>query len=227
MSIEIKICGINTTAALEAAVAAGADIIGLVLFPPSPRAVSIIDAADLARAARGRVRIATLTVDGSPEALDEIAREIQPDIMQLHGGETPQYISALRSRFGGEIWKAIAIASSEDVAAVAAYSPVTDRLLFDAKPPSGATRPGGNAHSFDWSILSGLDLAKPFVLSGGLTADNVGRAISETHTAAVDVSSGVEHAPGLKDPDKIHAFVRAVRMAAEKPLNSFAGTDQS
>ncbi|MBS7533594.1 phosphoribosylanthranilate isomerase [Ancylobacter sonchi] len=223
MAIEIKICGLKTPEALDAALAAGADMVGLVFFPRSPRHVALADAAALAERARdrsaaghggNRVRVAALTVDADDAELDAIVAAVRPDILQLHGHETPERVRALRDRFGLEIWKAVGIAGAEDLARLPAYEDVVDRLLLDAKPPRGAALPGGNGVPFDWNLLRGLDLAKPFMLSGGLTPENVGQALTITQAPAVDVSSGVESAPGIKDPARIAAFIRHAREAA-------------
>ncbi|MCB4767486.1 phosphoribosylanthranilate isomerase [Ancylobacter sp. Lp-2] len=226
MAIEIKICGLKTPEALDAALAAGADMVGLVFFPKSPRHVALADAAALAERARGRaaapmhgqarsrVRVAALTVDGGDAELDAIVAAVRPNILQLHGHETPERVRAIRNRFGLEIWKAVGIAGAEDLAGLPAYEDVADRLLLDAKPPRGAALPGGNGVPFDWNLLRGLDLAKPFMLSGGLTPENVGQALAITQARAVDVSSGVESAPGIKDPARIAAFIRHAREAA-------------
>ena len=211
---EIKICGIKDLTAMEAALEAGADLVGLVFFPPSPRAVSLAAAAELAKLARGRAGVVALTVDADDRLLAGIVEAVAPDLLQLHGRETPERVAAIRARFARPVMKAIAVAAAEDLTAVPAYAAVADRLLFDARPPMGATRPGGHGRAFDWSLLSRLDRSKPVMLSGGLDPGNVAAAIASVRPDAVDVSSGVERKPGEKDPEKIKAFVAAARAAA-------------
>ena len=199
---------------MEAALAAGADLVGLVFFPPSPRAVTFAAAAELAKLARGRAGVVALTVDSDDRLLADIVEAAAPDLLQLHGRETPERVGAIRARFARPVMKAIAVASAEDLTAVPAYAAVADRLLFDARPPTGATRPGGHGRAFDWSLISRLDRSKPVMLSGGLDPGNVAAAIASVRPDAVDVSSGVERKPGEKDPEKIKAFVAAARAAA-------------
>lgn len=210
---EIKICGLREAETLDAALEAGADYVGLVFFGPSPRNVSLADAAALADRARGRARIVALVVNPDEALLAEIAAGVRPDAVQFHGSESPDFIAAFRAGFAGETWKAILVEDAADVEAARAYRTAVDRILFDARPPRDATRPGGNGEAFDWTILSGLDLGKPFVLSGGLNPDNVVEAVRIAGPGVVDVSSGVERAAGIKDPAKIRAFVDAVRGA--------------
>jgi phosphoribosylanthranilate isomerase len=214
MTIDVKICGLSTAETMDAALDAGADHVGLVVFPPSPRHVDPDRAAELAGRARGRAGIVVLTVDADNALLAEIMDRVRPDILQLHGHETPERVAEIRARHNVVIWKAVPVADAADVEAARAYAEGADRILFDAKPPRDATRPGGNARAFDWTLLTGLDLEKPFVLSGGLDAGNVGTALTLTRAPAVDVSSGVESTLGVKDADKIRAFVRAARAAA-------------
>ena len=212
--LEVKICGINEPRAMDAALAAGADLVGLVFFPPSPRAVSLANAAGLAARARGRALVVALTVDADDTLLSRIVTEVSPDILQLHGSETPARVAEIRKRFTRPLMKAIAVAEAADLSAVASYTAVADRLLFDARPPKDATRPGGHGRAFDWTLLSRIERNKPIMLSGGLTPENVADAIRIVRPDAVDVSSGVESAPGVKDASKIKAFVAAARKAA-------------
>lgn len=212
--IEIKICGINDLAAMESALAAGTDLVGLVFFPPSPRSVSFDQAAGLAGMARGRASIVALTVDGDDRLLEGIVDAVAPDLLQLHGKEPPARVTALRTRFGRPVMKAIPVAAAEDLHIVPAYAAVADRLLFDARPPKDATRPGGHGRAFDWSLITRVERKKPVMLSGGLDSTNVTEAIKVVRPDAVDVSSGVERSPGKKDPEKIAAFVSAVRTVA-------------
>ena len=212
--LEVKICGINEPRAMDAALAAGADLVGLVFFPPSPRAVSLTDAAKLAARARGRALVVALVVDADDTLLSRIVTEVSPDILQLHGAESPARVAEIRKRFTRPLMKAIAVAEAADLSAVASYNAVADRLLFDARPPKDATRPGGHGRAFDWTLLSRVERNKPIMLSGGLTPENVVDAIRIVRPDAVDVSSGVESAPGVKDASKIKAFVAAARQAA-------------
>jgi phosphoribosylanthranilate isomerase len=215
MSLIVKICGLAAPEALDAALDAGADMVGFVFFPPSPRNVSLAAARALGGRVNGRATKVALTVDADDAVFDALAEALRPDMIQLHGKEPPARVAALKRRFGLPVMKALAVESKADLAAIAAYAAVADWLLFDARAPREATRPGGLGRPFDWTLLRGLTPGLPFMLSGGLNADNVAHALSVTHAPAVDVSSGVERAPGEKDPDKIRAFVRAAREAAE------------
>ena len=209
----VKICGLSTVETLAAALDVGADRVGFVFYPKSPRHVSIDLAMSLAALARGRAAIVALTVDAEDELLDAIVAAIAPDMLQLHGREPPDRVAAIRARFGRPVIKAIGISTAQDVAAASDYAAVADELLFDAKPPPGAKLPGGNGVAFDWRILAALDLDVPFMLSGGLAPGTVGEAVRITRAPAVDVSSGVESAPGIKQPELIAAFVAAARAA--------------
>ena len=211
MSVEVKICGLKTPAALEAALAGGADYVGLVFFPPSPRNVAPETAAALAAKARGRARIVALTVDPDDALLDAIVAAAAPDLIQLHGDETPERVAEIRARWGRRIIKAVPVETAGDVQEARRYQAVADLVLFDARAPATSTRPGGNGAPFDWRSLLGLEDGLPFVLSGGLTPDNVADAIRLTGAAVVDVSSGVESRPGEKDPDLIRRFLRAAK----------------
>jgi phosphoribosylanthranilate isomerase len=216
MSITVKICGLKTPETLDAALAAGADMVGFVFFPPSPRNVGFDAARALGARVRGRARKVALTVDASDELLAAIVEALAPDVLQLHGRETPDRVVVVRTRFGLPVIKAIPIASRADLSPIRQYDKVADRLLFDARPPHGATRPGGLGHSFDWHLLTKLRVGIPFFLSGGLDAGNVAEALRITRARGIDVSSGVERAPGHKDPHKIHEFITASRAAAAK-----------
>lgn len=210
----VKICGLSTEATLDAALDAGADMVGLVFFPKSPRNVSIDRAAILASRARGKAEIVALVVDANDTLLAEIAATVRPDLFQFHGHETAHRIAAERARHGLPVMKAVAIADAADVARARTFAEVADRLLLDAKPPkTPQALPGGNGLAFDWRLVAGLDPPLPFMLSGGLTPETVAAAIGLVKPEAVDVSSGVESAPGVKDPARIEAFVRAVRAA--------------
>jgi len=219
MSLIVKICGLSTPEALDVALDAGADMVGFVFFPPSPRHLEFGVAKPLGAQVRGRAQKVALTVDADDAFLDAVVEAWRPDLLQLHGKESPARVAALKRRFGLPVMKAIAVESKADLSAIAAYETIADRLLFDARAPREATRPGGLGKSFDWYLLERLDTAVPFMLSGGLDAGNVGEALRITRAPGVDVSSGVERAPGQKDPDKIRAFVRAARLAV-KPVAS-------
>lgn len=210
----VKICGLSTPQTLAAAIAAGADMVGLVHFGRSPRHVGVEDAARLAEQARGRAQVVLLLVDPDDASLEAILPRIRPDLVQLHGHESPERVARIRSLFGVPVMKAVGIAGPADVAELMAQGKVADRLLVDAKPPADpAALPGGNGLTFDWRLVAGLDPGRPMMLSGGLTADNVGAAIALTGLGGVDVSSGVESAPGVKDIGRIAAFVAAAREA--------------
>lgn len=211
MPTRVKICGLSTEVTLAAALDAGADMIGLVLFPKSPRHVDIARAADLAGQARGRAVTVALTVDADDALLDRIVAEVKPGMLQLHGRETPERVAAVRARLGVPVMKAIAVATAGDAAFARLYRDAADLVLFDAKAPAGAARPGGNGAAFDWRVLDAVKDAAPYALSGGLTPANVAAAIRTTGAAIVDVSSGVESAPGVKDTDLIRAFMTAAR----------------
>ncbi len=213
MSAIVKICGLSTAPSLDAALDAGADVVGFVFFEKSPRHLSLDQAHALARRARGRAEIAVLTVDAPDEALRAIVAAVAPDFLQLHGRETPRRVADLKRSLGLPTIKAIGVGAVEDLALADNYAGVADRLLFDAKAPRDARHPGGNGVAFDWRLLAGLDLARPWLLSGGLDALNVADAIAVTGARGVDVSSGVESAPGVKDIGKIAAFVAAARAA--------------
>ncbi|MDP2804091.1 MAG: phosphoribosylanthranilate isomerase [Phreatobacter sp.] len=214
MSLLVKICGITTPTAIDAAVAAGADMIGLVFFERSPRHVSMETARALAAHAAGRARIVALTVDADDVFLATLATDIRPDIIQFHGEETPARVAAIRSGLAIPVMKAVGVAEAADLAAIASYAEVSDLLLVDAKPPkTAAALPGGNGLTFDWRLVAGLDPGRPVMLSGGLHPGNVAEAVRLTRLAGVDVSSGVESTPGHKDPDRIRAFVAAARAA--------------
>jgi phosphoribosylanthranilate isomerase len=214
MSVIVKICGLATPEALDVALEAGADMVGFVFFPPSPRHVAFDKAHALASRVLERAQKVALTVDADDALLDAVVEALQPDMLQLHGAESPARVEVVRRMFGLPVMKALPISSKGDLDGVARYAGIADRLLFDARPPREATRPGGLGRPFDWHLLENLDPGVPFMLSGGLDAANVGEALRITRAPGVDVSSGVERAPGEKDPEKIRAFVRAARVAA-------------
>ncbi len=212
MSIDVKICGITTADALAAARDGGAAFAGFIFYPPSPRYVTP-DTAGVLAGERGPLRAVGVVVDLSDAELDALVRAVPLDLLQLHGRETPARVAEVKARFGLPVMKSIAIAGEADVARAAAYEDAADRLLFDAKPPKDlpGALPGGNALAFDWRLLAGRDWRRPWMLSGGLDADNVGEAVRISGARAVDVSSGVEARPGLKDPEKIRRFLATAR----------------
>ena len=221
MSVSVKICGLKTPAALDAALEAGADRVGFVFFAPSPRHVGFEAARTLGAAVRGRAEKVAVAVDANDELLKAAIEALRPDLLQLHGRETPERVAVIRSRFRLPVMKALAITERADLSQIHLYAKVVDRLMFDARPPRGATRPGGYGLAFDWRLLENLTLPVPFMLSGGLDAGNVAEALRITRANGVDVSSGVERYPGEKDVEKIGAFVSAAR-AAEMQLRSAA-----
>lgn len=210
---EVKLCGINTPAAMQAAVGAGADLVGFVFFPRSPRAVTPAEAAALSAAHPGGPGRVALLVDPDDAAIEAVLAAFRPDLIQLHGEETPARCAEVRARFGLPVMKALGIATDGDLAALDAYAPAVDRFLLDAKPPPGAALPGGNAAAFDWGLLAGRRIPRPWLLAGGLTPANVAEAVRAAGAPGVDVSSGVERARGVKDPALVGAFVAAARAA--------------
>jgi phosphoribosylanthranilate isomerase len=214
MSLLIKICGLSTPDTLEAALDAGADMVGFVFFPPSPRTLEFDRAAKLSQQVRGRALKVALSVDADDALLEGIVEELKPDIMQFHGKETPERVLATKSRFGLPVMKAIHVSEAADLAAVAEYEDSADRLLFDARPPKGAVLPGGNGAAFDWTILDHVATPRPWMLSGGLNVQNVAEALRVTRAPGIDVSSGVESAPGIKNVELIQQFVRNARATA-------------
>jgi phosphoribosylanthranilate isomerase len=213
MPIVIKICGLRTPEALDVSLHAGADMVGFVFFPPSPRHIDFATARLLGARVRGRAQKVALSVDADDELLAASIEALAPDMLQLHGKETPKRVLAVKSRFRLPVMKAIAVETADDLACVPEYAEVADRLIFDAHAPRDATRPGGLGRAFEWRLLKNLDPRAPFMLSGGLNPDNVAEAVAITRAGGVDVSSGVERAPGEKDHDRIRAFIRAARGA--------------
>jgi phosphoribosylanthranilate isomerase len=216
MSLIVKICGLSTPEALDVALDAGADMVGFVFFAPSPRNLSFKAASALESRVRGRAKKVALSVDADDTLLSYVVDALGPDILQLHGNESPLRVAAIKARFKLPVMKAIPVESKGDLAAIARYAAVADRLLFDARAPREATRPGGLGTPFDWHLLENIASRVPFMLSGGLDAGNVAEALAITRAPGVDVSSGVERALGEKDPEKIRAFVRAARAAELK-----------
>jgi len=214
MSLIVKICGLSRADTVEAALEAGADMLGFVFFPPSPRHLQLAAARELGARVAGRAAIVALTVDADDATLADVVAALSPDWLQLHGSETPERSAAVRARFGLPVMKAIGVSTAGDLAAISRYAGAVDRVLLDAKPPKEATRPGGNARAFDWTLLSGVPLPSGWMLSGGLDPANVADAIRLTGAPGVDVSSGVERSPGVKDAALIRDFVARARAAA-------------
>ncbi len=213
MKPDIKICGLSTPDTVAAALNGGASAVGFIFFAPSPRNVEPEQAAALRQAARGRAKAVAVTVDADDAYLDAIVGAMRPDLLQLHGEETPARVAEIKARYGLPAMKAISVREASDLNAVAGYRGVADRLLFDAKPPRNAILPGGNGLSFDWRLLAALDPGLDYMLSGGLNAATVGEAIRLLDPPGLDISSGVESAPGVKDTDLIAEFFAAVRAA--------------
>ena len=214
MPVQAKICGLSTPDAVLAAVEGGAGLIGFTFFPKSPRNVTPERAAALAAPIRGRgVKVVAVTVDASDAMIDLLATTLKPDLIQLHGHETPQRAAEVRARSGAGVIRALRISEAADLGEAEAFEDVVDHLMFDAKAPAGALLPGGNGAAFDWTLLAGRRYAKPWFLAGGLNPDNVTEAVRASGAPMVDVSSGVETAPGVKDPTLIKAFLEAVRRA--------------
>jgi phosphoribosylanthranilate isomerase len=215
MPLLVKICGLSTPETLDAALSAGADMVGFVFFPPSPRHLGLETARELGRQAKGRAAKVALTVDADDATLENIVDILQPDLLQLHGKETTARVRDIKAKFALPVMKVIAVETSADLVALPGYAGVADRILFDARAPKGATRPGGLGAVFDWNVLAKLELKLPYLVSGGLTADNLAEAVRVTRAGGVDVSSGVERSPGIKDPEMIRRFIRAARATEE------------
>ena len=215
MSLAVKICGLSTRETLEVALDAGADMVGFVFFEASPRHVGLGVARELALAVKGRALKVALAVDADDASLENIIEALRPDILQLHGHESVSRLRDIKQKFGLPLMKAIPVATAADLAPLPGYAAVADRILFDARAPKDATRPGGLGVPFDWTLLKDVKLDVPFMVSGGLSIANVAEAVRVTSAGGVDVSSGVESAPGVKDPDMIRAFIRAARAAAD------------
>jgi phosphoribosylanthranilate isomerase len=226
MSLIVKICGLSTPETLDVAVDAGADMVGFVFFPPSPRHLGLDTARALGKHVRRRAVKVALTVDADDATLADIVEALQPDILQLHGRETVARLRDIKRKFGLQVMKALAVETAADLASLPLYAAAADRILFDARAPKEATRPGGLGAVFDWHVLENLDLKLPFMVSGGLNAGNVAEAVRVTRAGGVDVSSGVERAPGIKDPEMIRGFIRAARMIDKSAALAAAGERQ-
>jgi phosphoribosylanthranilate isomerase len=212
MSLIVKICGLSTRETLDVALDAGADMVGFVFFPPSPRHLGLEQARELGKQAKGRAVKVALSVDADDATLANIVDALQPNILQLHGKETVARVRDIKQKFSLPVMKALAVETPFDLASLPGYAAVADHILFDARAPKHATRPGGLGATFDWHVLENLALRIPFMVSGGLNAANVAEALRVTRAGGIDVSSGVESAPGIKDPDMIRAFIRAARV---------------
>jgi phosphoribosylanthranilate isomerase len=217
VAVKVKICGVRTPAIIETAAREGADFVGLVLFPKSVRHVEVEEARVLAAIARGKIGTVALLVDPDDALVGEVVGRVRPDAIQLHGKETPERAAAIKARAGLPLIKAIGVADAEDAARAEAYAGIADMILFDAKPKDDAAVPGGAGTQFEWSALHDVKLGAPFALSGGLNAGNVAEAIAVTGAAMVDVSSGVERAPGEKDAELVRDFIRAAKASSAEP----------
>ena len=226
MSVLIKICGLKTPEPLDVALEAGADLVGFVFFAPSPRHVGTEAARALGARVRGRAQKVALSVDAGDDELAASIEALEPDLLQLHGKETPERVVMVRARFGLPVMKALPIAERSDLAAIRRYDAVADRLIFDARAELDATRPGGLGKRFDWRLLEKLQTRVPFMLSGGLDAVNVAQALRITGAPGVDVSSGVESGTGEKDAAKIRAFIAAARVAQRREASDIPFRDR-
>lgn len=213
MSIEIKICGLKTPETIAAAIDGGASHVGFIFFPKSPRHVEPEETGQLRAVARNRAKAVAVTVDAGDAMLDAIVAEMAPDMLQLHGKESPERVAAVKARYGLPVMKSFSITQAEDLEAITQYRGIADRFLFDAKPPKGSLLPGGNGVAFDWSLLTGLDPVIDYMLSGGLNAANIGDALALASPPGIDISSGVESEPGVKDAALIAEFFKAVARA--------------
>jgi len=215
MKLDIKICGLKTEEAVDRAVALGATHIGFIFFQKSPRHIEPVDAGRLADRVRGRAKIVSVSVDADNDDLDEIIDLIRPDMLQLHGRETPDRVLNIKAVTGLPVMKALSIQTSDDLRKIEAYDGIADRYLFDAKPPKNSELPGGNGVSFDWRLLAGLDPSVDYLLSGGLNKDNLAEALAIARPRGIDASSGLESSPGVKDVNMIDEFFAAVHRAMQ------------
>jgi phosphoribosylanthranilate isomerase len=215
VSVQVKICGITSADAVDAAASAGAAFGGLVFHPNSPRNVELEQARSLADQMRGRLKSVALIVDKDDAGIEALVGLVRPDFLQLHGSESARRAAYIRGKFRLPVIKAIPVATQVDLFAASEYEDAADMLMFDARPPKGAQRPGGHGAAFDWKILSGRNFTKPWFLAGGLTQDNIAHAVELSGARLVDVSSGVECAPGVKDPQRIRDFIQAATMSKQ------------
>jgi len=214
MKLDIKICGLKIDEALAAALDGGASHVGFIFFQKSPRNIDPVEAGRLRELARGRAEAVAVTVDADDQTLDRIVASMSPDMLQLHGKETPERVEEVKARYGLPVMKAFAIREAGDLGAITPYRGIANRFLLDAKPPVGSELPGGNGVSFDWRLLAGLDADIDYMLSGGLNAANIGEALRLANPPGIDISSGVESAPGVKNAALIEGFFRAVHATA-------------
>ena len=214
MSIDVKICGLKTAEAIDAALEGGASHVGFIFFPKSPRNVSPAEAGALRSAATGRAQVVAVTVDAGDDELAAIVDAVRPDMLQLHGKETPARVAEVRDRFLLPVMKAVSVGEPADLMAVHTYSEVADRMLLDAKAPKGSDLPGGNGVAFDWRMLAAIDPNLDYMLSGGINASNLEEAMRIANPRGIDVSSGVESSPGVKDVDLIRQFLALARSAS-------------
>lgn len=220
--VHVKICGLTSQESVAAAVAAGARYVGFVFFPKSPRHLQLAAAAGLAASVPEGVCKVALTVNAEDAELDRLVDTVPLDMLQLHGGESPDRVAEVRARFGLPVMKAVGVADEADLSGLADYLRAADQVLVDAKPPKNSDLPGGNGLAFDWRLIAGRRWPVPWMLAGGLTPENVAEAIAMTGARQVDVSSGVESAPGIKDPARIQAFLSAAGKATDRPTTSDA-----
>ncbi len=222
MPLTVKICGLSTPETLDAALDAGADMVGFMFFTPSPRHLSLGAARELGARVKGRAKKVAVSVDADDATLENIIEALRPDLLQLHGKETTARIRDIKAKFGVPVMKVIPVETAADLASVAGYAAVADRILFDARAPKDATRPGGLGTPFDWHLLESLKLTVPFLIAGGINAANVEEALRVTRAQGVDVSSAVETAPGVKDIAMIRAFIAVARAADAATATKFA-----
>ena len=215
MKLDIKICGLKTEEAVDRAVALGATHVGFIFFEKSPRHIEPADAGRLADRVRGKAKIVSVSVDADNDDLDEIVDLIRPDTLQLHGKESPDRVLTIKAVSGLPVWRALSIQDADDLRKIVAYEGIANRYLFDAKPPRNSELPGGNGVSFDWQLLAKLDAGVDYMLSGGLNKDNIGQALAIARPAGIDVSSGVESSPGVKDLKMMQEFFEAVHRAVQ------------
>jgi phosphoribosylanthranilate isomerase len=226
MSLIVKICGLSTRETLDVALDAGADMVGFVFFPASPRHLGLEAARELGKQVKRRASKVALTVDADDATLANVVEALQPDLLQLHGSETVARLRDIKQKFGLEVMKVVAVERAADLASLPGYAALADRILFDARAPKQATRPGGLGAVFDWHVLENLDLKLPFMVSGGLNAQNVAQAVRVSRADGVDVSSGVERSAGVKDPEMIRSFIRAARTIDKDTARAVAGERQ-
>ena len=221
MALDIKICGLKTPEAVEAAIANGASHIGFIFFPKSPRNISFLQAASLRELVNGRAKTVAVTVDADNLFLDDLVHSVKPDIVQLHGHETPRRAAEIKKRYNLPVMKAISVHTATDLQNAIPYKDIAERILFDAKAPKDSVLPGGNGVSFDWQLLNSLDNTLNYMLSGGLRIENIKDALTIARPSGIDVSSGVESEPGVKDIDLMTGFFGAIHDALNEQRHEF------